>query len=373
MNKRDYYEVLGVSRDADAEEIRKAYRALAREYHPDVNKSEDAEETFKEITEAYRVLSDEEKRAQYDRFGHGGVNMGGGAGGPDFGDFGGFGDIFDMMFGGGFGSRQSYSGPEKGNDLRYDLTLTLEEAVFGTEKKVTIRRYDTCSVCHGSGAAPGSKVETCSVCQGSGQVRRTQQTPFGQFMNVSTCDNCGGSGKIIRNKCSKCGGSGKELITSTIEVKVPAGVDNGSRLRIAGKGEAGERGGPHGDLYIFIRVLNHDAISRRNQHLYRKQSISFVQAAAGAEITVDTLDGAVKLKIPAGTQPNTTFRIDGRGVPRGDNRKIRGDFFVTVQVEVPRKLNDAQVRALADFAKAGGEEFDPPDKTFLEKLRDVFK
>jgi molecular chaperone DnaJ len=369
-NKRDYYDILGVSKNASTDEIKRAYRKLARTHHPDVSKEENAEEKFKEITEAYRVLSDDEKRAKYDRFGHSGMNQQGG--GADFSGFGGFEDIFDMMFNGGFGRRNTYSGPEKGSDLRYDLTLTLEEAVFGTEKEITIQRYETCDRCDGSGAEPGSKVETCPVCNGSGQVRRGQQTPFGQFVNVTTCDNCGGTGKIVEEKCHQCRGSGKTLERRKIEVKIPPGVDNGTRLRVAGKGEAGDKGGPYGDLYIYIRVKSHPTIDRKNDHLYTKNKISFIQAAIGAEIPIETLDGTVKLKIPHGTQPNTTFRIEDRGVPRG-SRGSRGDFFVTVQIEVPKKLNDQQLKALSEFAKASGEEFDPPDKSFVDRIKDIFK
>lgn len=368
-NKRDYYDILGVNRDANADEIKRAYRKLARTHHPDVSKEEDAEEIFKGITEAYRVLSDEEKRTKYDQFGHSGM---GGAGGADFSGFGGFEDIFDMMFSGGFGRRSTYSGPEKGADFRYDLTLDFEEAIFGTEKEITIQRYETCSRCDGSGGEPNTKVETCPVCSGTGQVRRAQQTPFGQFVNVATCDNCGGSGEIVEEKCHKCQGIGKTLETRKIEINIPPGVDNGTRLRVSGKGEAGDKGGPYGDLYIYIRVNSHPDIERRNDNLYTKKKISFVQAAVGAEVPIKTLDGLVKLKIPSGTQPNTTFRIDERGVPRG-RRGSRGDFFVTVQIEVPKKLNDNQLKALSEFAKAGGEEFDPPDKSFVDRIKDIFK
>jgi molecular chaperone DnaJ len=368
-SKKDYYDILGVNKDASTDDVKRAYRKLARTHHPDVSKEPDAEDKFKEITEAYRVLSDDEKRAKYDRFGHQGVN---GQGAQDFSGFGGFEDIFDMMFNGGFGRRNSYTGPEKGSDLRYDLTLTLEEAVFGVEKEITIQRYETCEVCDGSGAEPGSKVETCPICNGSGQVRRSQQTPFGQFVNVATCENCSGTGKIISDKCSNCQGSGKTLQRRKIEVKIPPGVDNGTRLRVPGKGEAGDKGGPYGDLYIYIRVKNHPTIDRKNDHLYTKEKISFVQAAVGAEIPIKTLDGTVKLKVPDGTQPNTTFRIDGRGVPRS-RRGSRGDFFVTVQIDVPKKLNNEQLKALSEFAKASGEEFDPPDKSFIERLKGLFK
>ena len=314
------------------------------------------------------MLSDPEKRQKYDQFGHAGVNQ---QGGPDFSGFGGFEDIFDMMFNGGFGGRSTRTGPQPGADLRYDLTITLEEAVFGTEKEIVIRRHEACDKCGGSGAEPGSKVHTCSECKGSGQVRRAQQTPFGQFVNVTTCRRCGGTGKIVDKHCSDCRGSGKVSKKRRINLNIPAGVDNGTRLRVAGKGEAGERGGPYGDLYVFIRVRPHSTIERRNENLYIKKNISFVQASLGAEIPVETLDGLVKLKIPSGTQTGSTFRIDNKGVPyrrRGD----RGNFYVTVQVTVPKRLNNEQIKALTDFAKASGEEVNPPDKSIWDKIKDMF-
>lgn len=371
--KQDYYDILGVSRGVSDDELKSAYRKLARSHHPDVSDDPNAEEKFKEITEAYRVLSDPEKRAAYDQFGHAGTNGTAGAGFGGFGGAGGFEDIFDMMFNGGFGGRgASRTGPQAGADLRYDMTLTLEEAVFGVEKEVTIQRWETCDTCDGSGAEPGSSVHTCEVCGGSGQVRRAQRTPFGQFMNVVTCDNCGGSGQIIEEKCHTCGGNGRVQKKRRININIPEGVDNGSRLRVAGKGEAGLRGGPYGDLYVFIRVLSHSRIDRDGDNLRTRLNISFVQAAVGAEILVDTLDGQVKLKIPAGTQSGSTFRIDRRGVP-SRRRNRRGDFYVTVQVVVPKKLNEAQLTALAQFAKAGGEEFDPPDKSLWGKIKEIFE
>ncbi len=372
--KQDYYKILGVSRDVSDDELKQAYRKLARSHHPDVSDDSQAEDKFKEITEAYRVLSDPEKRAAYDQYGHAGTN---GTAGGGFGGFGGgaagFEDIFDMMFNGGFGGRgATRTGPQQGADLRYDMQLTLEEAVFGVEKEITIQRWETCEDCNGSGAEHGTSVHTCEVCGGSGQVRRAQKTPFGQFVNVVTCENCGGSGKIIDEKCSTCHGQGRVQQKRRININIPPGVDDGSRLRVSGKGEAGQNGGPYGDLYIFIRVLSHSRIERDGDDLRTHKNISFVQASVGADVHVDTLDGTVNLKIPAGTQPGTTFRIEKRGVP-SRRRNRRGDFYVTVQVVVPKKLNDEQMGALSQFAKASGEEFNPHDKTLWAKIKGLFE
>lgn len=369
--KRDYYEVLGVSKGASDEDLKRAYRKLARKYHPDVNKDKDAEEKFKEVSEAYQVLSDSDKRARYDQFGHAGLgDQGAGFGG--FGGMGGFEDLFDMMFNGGFSGRNTRNSPRPGADLRYELNLSFKEAVFGTEKDIEIYRYEQCEHCNGSGAEPGSKVHTCDRCGGSGQVKQAQKTPFGQFVNVTTCDKCGGSGKVIEKKCSHCRGAGTTRRKRRIHLRIPAGVDNGSRLRVAGKGEAGERGGAYGDLYVFIRVQPHQRIERRKENLYLKKDISFVKATLGAEIPVETLDGSVKLKIPAGTQPGSTFRIEGKGVPL-QRRSGRGNFYVTVQISVPKKLNDRQLKALSDFAAASGEELEMLDKSMFDKIKDLFK
>ena len=324
MAKRDYYEVLGVSREATEDEIKKAYRKLARKYHPDVNKEDkDAAEKFKEINEAYEVLKDPEKRARYDQFGHAGVGQGGFDAG-DFGGFGGFGgfgdfgsDIFDDIFdifGGSFG-RSRRRGPTRGADIRYDLEITLEEAAFGAEKEVEIFRMESCKNCNGTGAKPGTMPKTCPSCGGSGQVRRVQNLGPMQFTNVTTCTNCGGRGTIIEEPCPKCHGRGQSKVGRKIKIKVPAGVDTGSQLRMSGEGEPGELGGPPGDLYVVIRVKPHKLFVRQGDDLIYQAPISFVQATLGDEIDVPTLEEKVKLKIPEGTQPGTRFRLRSKGIP----------------------------------------------------------
>jgi len=306
--KRDYYEVLGVSRDASPEEIKKAYRKLARQYHPDVNKAPDAEQKFKEVKEAYDVLSDPEKRARYDRYGHEDPTAGfggGGMGGFTGADFGGFGDIFDMFF--GTGPRRDPNAPQRGEDLRYTLTIEFKEAVFGKETEIQIPRTETCDVCHGSGAKPGTRPETCGVCRGTGQQETVQHTPFGRIVNRRTCAACGGRGRIVRERCGSCGGSGRVRRMRRINVRIPPGVDEGSQLRISGEGEAGLRGGPPGDLYIIIRVKPHDFFEREGDDIYCEVPLTFVQAALGDEIEVPTLTEKVKLRIPPGTQTGTLF------------------------------------------------------------------
>lgn len=375
MAKRDYYEVLGVSRGASPEEIKKAYRRLAKKYHPDVNKDDpQAEQKFKEITEAYEILSDPNKRARYDRYGHAGFDdqtFGSqGQGFEGFGGFGGFEDLFDMMFG-GFGARRERNAPQRGADLRYDLTISFEEAVFGTEKTIEVARTESCPTCGGTGAAPGSKRRTCDKCGGSGELRQVQRTAFGQFVNIVTCDKCRGTGTIIEEYCPECRGRGTVRRRRKISIKIPAGVDDGARLRLAGKGEAGVNGGPAGDLYVFIRVTPHERIHRSGFDLLVEQQVSFVQAALGAEIEVESLDGRVKLRIPPGTQNGTRFRIEGKGVPRMRSAG-RGDLFVVVKVMVPTKLNDRQIKALLDFAEASGEQVSPPDRTLFQRIKDAF-
>lgn len=339
--KRDYYEVLGVDKSASDDELKKAYRKLARQYHPDVNPGDtEAEEKFKEVNEAYEVLSDSAKRAQYDQFGHDGPGAGAGFGG--FGGAGGFGDmgdIFDMFFGGGMGSSQK--GPRKGADLRYDLTIDFEEAVFGTEKTITIPRWDTCETCGGTGAKKGTSPTTCPRCHGTGQVTTMQKTPFGSFQSVKTCPECGGRGTVINDPCPDCGGQGRKRVTRKLEVKVPAGVDTGSRLRMSGEGEAGELGGPKGDLYIYINVRSHPIFTRDDGDIYMEQEINFAEAALGADIQVPTLEGDVTLTIPAGVQNGAKFRMKGKGVKsvRGYGK---GDQYVTIKVVTPKNLTSEQ-------------------------------
>lgn len=382
MSKRDYYEVLGVSKTATQDELKKAYRKLARKYHPDLNKDNpEAAEKFKECNEAYSVLSDEQKRAQYDQFGpeafeNGG--MGGGAGAGGFGGFGGFGgsgmeDIFDMFFGGqGRGGRSNNAGPQRGADLRFDLEISFEEAAFGVEKEISLKRAEKCEHCHGEGAEPGSKVETCPDCHGSGYVRFTQNTMFGQMVNERPCSKCHGEGKIISNPCHECHGTGTVKKTKKLKVKIPAGVDNGSRLRVGGEGEAGVKGGPSGDLYVYLYVKPHKFFERDGTTILCEVPINIVQATLGAEIKVPTLDGQVTMKVPEGTQPGRVMRLKGKGIPslRGGSR---GDQLVRMKVVVPTRLTEKQKDALQKFADISKDNINPEEKSFLNKVKDFFK
>lgn len=373
MAKRDYYELLGVSRNASVEEIKKAYRKLARQYHPDANPDDqNAEAKFKEISEAYVVLCDPEKRASYDRFGHAGVDgqgFGGFNGG--FGDFSGLGDIFEMFFGGGTRRR---TGPERGSDIRADLEISLKEAAFGLEREIKVPRVETCSTCGGSGAAAGSKPVTCSACEGSGQVQFAQSTPFGRIVQSRTCDRCRGTGQIIEKPCPTCRSAGQVRKTRSIKVKVPPGVDTGSRLRLTGEGEAGLRGGPPGDLYVYIHVKPHRIFSREGDDLICEMSISFAQAALGDELEVPTLEGDAKLKVPEGTQSGTIFRLKGKGVPHVSGYG-RGDQHVRVKVVTPTKLSDKQRDLLKEFSRLDGEKAQGQtaagEKSFFEKMKDA--
>lgn len=382
MSKRDYYEVLGVSKTATQDELKKAYRKLARKYHPDLNKDNpEAAEKFKECNEAYSVLSDEQKRAQYDQFGPEAFENGGMGGGPGAGGFGGFGgfggsgmeDIFDMFFGGqGRGGRSNNAGPQRGADLRYDMEITFEEAAFGVEKEISLKRAERCEHCHGEGAEPGSKVETCPECHGSGYIRFTQNTMFGQMVNERPCSRCHGEGKIISNPCKECGGSGTVKKTKKLKVKIPAGVDNGSRLRVGGEGEAGLKGGPSGDLYVYLYVKPHKFFERDGTTVLCEVPINIVQATLGAEIKVPTLDGQVTMKVPEGTQPGKVMRLKGKGIPslRGGGR---GDQLVRMKVVVPTKLTDKQKDALQKFADISKDNINPEEKSFLNKVKDFFK
>jgi len=375
VSKRDYYEVLGVDKNATPDEIKKAYRKLARQYHPDVNKEPDAAEKFKEVKEAYEVLSDENKRAQYDRYGHTDPNQGFGGfggfgGGGGFEDFGGFGDIFDMFFGGG--SRRNPNAPQRGADLQYTMTIEFKEAVFGKETDIEIPRTENCDHCNGSGARPGTHPETCSTCRGTGQQEVVQNTAFGRIVNRRVCPACSGTGKIIREKCSKCNGSGKVKNRRKIHVKIPAGIDDGSQIRLSGEGESGIRGGPPGDLYIVVNVKPHDFFEREGDDIYCEVPITFAQAALGDEIEVPTLSGKVKLKIPAGTQTNTYFRLKGHGVPR--LRGIgQGDQHVKVVVVTPTKLSEKQKELLREFAKLSGEDTHEQQETLFERMKKAFR
>lgn len=373
--KRDYYEVLGVSKSASLDEIKKAYRKIAKENHPDVNPGDKkAEERFKEATEAYAVLSNPEKRAKYDQFGHSGVDFNGqGFGGfgdfSDFADFG-LGDIFEMFFGGGMGGRRQR--PARGADLRYDLKISLYEAAFGTKKEIEVPINENCSECGGSGAAPGTHPATCSQCQGTGQIRIVQRTPFGQVATSRTCNVCNGQGTIIRNPCKKCGGRGKVREIKKIEVNIPAGAEEGLSLRFSGKGEAGERGGPSGDLYVVLTIIPHDFFERNGNDIYCEIPITFVQAALGDEIDVPTLHGEVKMKIPEGTQTSRVFRIKGKGVPyrRGGGC---GDQHVRVIVTTPTKLSERQKELLREFGQITTEKQQMGKKSIWDKVKENVK
>ena len=371
MSKRDYYEVLGVNKSATEDEIKKAYRKLARQYHPDVNKEPDAETKFKEVKEAYDTLSDSGKRSRYDQFGHEDPQAGFGGGGFN-GDFGDFGDIFDMFFGGGGGRRQrNPNAPRRGADLQYSMTIEFKEAIFGKEMDITIPREEECDTCHGSGAKPGSKVDTCSVCKGTGQQEVVQTTPFGRMVNRRICNTCQGTGKIIAQKCTDCHGNGRVKINKKIHIKVPAGVDDGAQLRVSGEGEAGANGGPAGDLFIVLRVKSHDFFERDGDNIYCEVPLTFAQAALGDEIEVPTLDGRVKLKIPEGTQTGTSFRLKGKGVPHlrfGG----RGDQHVKVVVVTPTKLTERQVELLKELGNLSGEETHQQSKSFFERVKRAF-
>ncbi|WRP05327.1 molecular chaperone DnaJ [Rossellomorea aquimaris] len=373
MSKRDYYEVLGVGKDASKDEMKKAYRKLSKKYHPDINKEADADEKFKEISEAYEVLSDDQKRAQYDRFGHTDPNQGFG-GGADFGGggFGGFEDIFNTFFGGGGGRRRDPNAPRQGADLQYTMSLTFEEAVFGKDTEIEIPREEECDTCHGSGAKPGTKVNTCSHCNGSGQLNVEQNTPFGRIVNRRVCHYCNGTGKQIKEKCSTCGGAGKVQKRRKISVKIPAGIDDGQQLRVTGQGEPGINGGPAGDLYVVFHVRSHDFFERNGDDIYCEMPVTFAQAALGDEIEVPTLHGKVKLKVPSGTQTSTRFRLKGKGVPnvRGYGT---GDQHVQVKVVTPSKLTDKQKQLLREFADISGQVPDEQHESFFDKVKKAFK
>lgn len=371
--KRDYYEVLGVGKDASPEDIKKAYRKLARQYHPDVNKEADAEEKFKEVKEAYDVLSDDQKKAHYDRFGHQDPNQGFG-GGFDASGMGGFGDIFDMFFGGG-GGRRNPNAPRKGADLQLSLQVEFTEAIFGKEVDVEIPKEDECDTCHGTGAKPGSGIETCKTCGGSGQQEVVANTPFGRIVNRRLCQTCEGKGKVVKEKCTTCRGSGRVKVRRKIHLNIPAGVDDGAQLRVSGEGEPGANGGPAGDLYVILRVKSHEFFERDGNDIYCKVPVTFAQAALGDEIEVPTVDGKVKLKVPAGTQTETIFRLRGHGVPflRGNGR---GDQHVKVRIVTPSKLTERQKELIREFAGMNGDspiEIPHGDEGFLEKMKRAFR
>ena len=368
--KRDYYDVLGVDRNASEDEIKKAFRKLAFQYHPDHNKNHDAEEKFKEVKEAYDTLSDSEKRSSYDRFGHAGVQ---GLGGRNFEgfDFGGFGDIFDAFFGGATGTSRR-AGPQQGADLSYSFAISFEEAVFGCEKELEIVRTEACSACNGTRSEPGSQLAKCPGCNGTGEVRRAQRSIFGQFINVTTCSRCNGEGRIITKPCSRCSGQGRERFTRKIMVKVPAGVDDGTQIRLSGEGDAGVKGGPPGNLYIKLSVRKHKFFQRDSDNIIYELPVNFAQAALGDEIEVPTVDGDVKLKIPAGSQSGKIFRLKEKGVPH--LRHIgRGDQLIRLYVVTPQSLDENQKKLFKELAKTLGKAALPKDeKNFFDKIKDTF-
>jgi molecular chaperone DnaJ len=374
--KRDYYEVLGVAKGASKDEIKKAYRRLARQYHPDVSKEPEAEAKFKEVNEAYEILSDEQKRSVYDRLGHAGLGSAaaGGFGGFDFG--GGFRDpfeIFEEVFGGfGFGSgRRQRRGPRRGADLRYEMTLEFEEAVFGIEREIEVPRHETCNSCNGNGTEPGTSPVRCPECNGTGEVRR--QTGF--FINIGTCPRCQGRGEIITSPCRECQGKGRMVKTRHLNVKVPAGVDNGTQIRLSGEGESGTQGGPPGNLYVVIRVKSHPYYHRADEIIHLELAINVTQAALGDEVEVPTLDGKEMMKIPAGTQTGDTIRLRGKGVPRlrrDGTSTSRGDQIVTIQVRTPTNLTQDQRDLLLELGKTLDREVVPQrEKSFFDRFREA--
>lgn len=360
MANKDFYEVLGIDKSASEEEIKKAFKKAALKYHPDRNQGDAAaEEKFKEVNEAYQVLSDPEKKQRYDQYGTADFNGAGGSGfdGFDFGGFGGFGDIFGDIFGGGFGGSANRNGPRKGADLEVDITLSFEEAMAGCEKEIKVTRREKCESCGGSGAKAGTSPKTCSKCGGRGKIQVQRRTPLGIMSTTATCDACHGNGKIIDEPCTSCRGTGKDRKTRSITINIPAGVDTGNVMPLKGQGEAGENGGPAGDLYINIRVMPHSTFKRKGNDIHMETHISFGKATLGTDIKVPTIDGDVTYKVPAGTQPGTVFRLKGKGVPRV-NSTGRGDHYVKVIVDVPKSLNLEQEEALKAFMEACGESIE---------------
>lgn len=355
----DYYEILGVSRDADKEEMKRAYRRLARKYHPDVNKEPGAEERFKEINRAYEVLSEPETKARYDRFGEAGVASGAGAGYPDFGDMG-FADIFESFFSGFAGgvgqqSARRRGGPVRGDDLRLDLKLEFREAVFGGDKEIRIPHLENCNVCNGIGAKAGTRPRTCQTCSGTGQVRRATRTPFGSFTQVSVCPTCNGEGQTIEDKCEACGGAGRKQETKKLKITIPPGVDNGTRLRVSKEGDAGLRNGPPGDLYVYLFVEEDAEFHRDGINVLSEIKISYLQAILGCRLEVNTVDGPVELTIPPGTQPGTVLTLENHGVPKLGNPVSRGDHLITILIDIPTRITAEERELLEKLAKIKGD------------------
>ena len=372
--KRDYYEVLGIDRNADEAAIKKAYRALAKKYHPDMNPGDaEAEKKFKEASEAYAILSDPEKRQQYDQYGHAAFEQGGGAGGFDFSgaDFGDiFGDIFGDFFGGGRSRGGRSNGPMKGANVRASVRITFEEAVFGVEKELEVTLKDECTHCHGTGAKPGTSPETCTKCGGKGQVVFTSQSFFGTVRNVQTCPDCNGSGKIIKEKCPDCRGTGYIASRKKIRVTIPAGIDNGQSVRIRDKGEPGVNGGPRGDLLVEVVVSRHPILQRQDVNIYSTVPMSFAIAALGGEVVIDTVDGKVVYEVKPGTQTDTKVRLKGKGVPYLRNSAERGDHYVTLVVQVPEKLSHEAKELLKKFDEENGDTLGAAARVTGEKTED---
>ena len=375
MNNTEYYDRLGVSKDASQDEIKRAYRKMSKKYHPDINKEPGAEEKYKEVQEAYETLSDDQKRAAYDQYGPDGANGFGGQGG--FGGFdggagfGGFEDIVSSFFGGG--ATRNPNAPRQGDDLQYRVNLSFEEAIFGAEKEVHYNREATCKTCSGSGAKPGTTPVTCGRCHGQGVINVDTQTPLGMMRRQVTCDVCHGTGQEIKEPCQTCHGTGHEKQSHKVSVKIPAGVETGQQIRLAGQGEAGFNGGPYGDLFVIINVNPSDKFTRDGSTIYYTLNISFVQAALGDTVEVPTVHGNVEMTIPAGTQTGKTFRLKGKGAPRLRGGS-QGDQHVTVKIVTPTKLNDAQKEALLAFAKASGDEkIAPQKKGFFNKVKDALE
>ena len=369
MANKDYYSILGLENGASDEDIKKAFRKQAIKYQPDKNPGDkEAEEKFKELNEAYQILSDPQKKAQYDQYGTVDFDGNGFGGGFDFSDLGGFGDIFETFFGGGAGGGRRRNGPERGSDIEVNLNLSFEEAVFGAEKEIHVTRNEGCDTCRGTGAKPGTSARTCDKCNGSGQVRVQRNTPLGSFVSTSSCDKCGGKGKIIDHPCPTCHGRGKERKQRKIKVNIPAGVDSGNIIPLRGQGEHGNNGGPPGDLYVRITVASSKIFKRRGFDIYIDSHISMAKAALGTEITVPTVDGDVKYTVPSGTQSGTLFRLRGKGVPRV-NSSGRGDQYVNIIVDIPKNLNEKQKEALRLFMEASGEKEEDikEDKTHRDK------
>ena len=367
----DFYQILGVSRDADANTLKSAYRKLARQYHPDVNKDPGAEDKFKEIGKAYEALADPETRARYDQFGEAGI--GGAAGMPDMGDMGGFGDLFETFFNGfggqpSQGGRSQRRGPQQGDDLRYDLNIDFKDAIFGQQREINIPHLETCEVCRGTGAKPGTGPTTCTTCGGSGQVRRATRTPFGNFTQVAECPTCNGSGQIIADPCTSCGGNGVKQVRKKLRINIPAGVDSGTKLRVSGEGNVGLKGGPPGDLYVFIKVKSDPNLKREGINIYSEISVSYLQAILGDTVDIMTVDGKVNLKIPSGTQPNSTLSLENKGVPRLGNPVARGNHQVLVKVKLPTRITEDERNLLEDLASKYTEQNSSSNSGLFSRL-----